>query len=303
MSNKSEYENRQSVLVSNICNLFYDLGPSTYGQVAPKIEFWIDYVLDEQFTTTADLADLVLSVAWDSRGSQSEISRFLKEFRDAPHRSEQAKSFVDQLSSSVLRWFSVAASEDLWTNWSNALVSKSGGPGFMHAASFVGHLIECRLLDHGLVRRHVLKPLTAHYYNESNFKKQAIRAHAIYELFAAAGNTLLRGLLEPDEVQDCFEKLETRVSIGEIGGMRKFDAAKLKVQWGPHLNVCIHGLTEMEQEFREIHTKWLQHEKGEQGNKTPSAANLRGRFFTFRMVFLCLLLYCGASLLFPGLFE
>jgi hypothetical protein len=230
MPNKTDHENRQRVLATNICNLLCDLGPSTYDEITPKIEFWIDYVLDERFATTTDLADRVLQVAWDSRGSQSDISRFLKEFRDAPHRSEQARSFINDLCFSILQWFSVASAEDLWANWTEASVSKNGGPGFMRAASFVGHLIERGLLDHNPVRRHILKPLTAHYYNESNFKKQAIRAHAIYGLFTTAGNTLLQGLLEPEEVQDCFNKLETRVSIGEIGGMDKFDAAKLKVQ-------------------------------------------------------------------------
>ena len=229
MSHKTDYQNRQCVLALNICNLLYDLRPSTHDEIAPKLEFWIDYMLDEQFTTIADLADRVSCVAWEDSGSHPDISRFLKEFRDAPHRSEQARSFVDELCHSVLQWFSIASSEDVWANWTEGLVSKRGGPGFMHSASFVGHLIECGLIRHGLVRRHILKPLTAHYYNESNLRKQAIRAHAIYNLFTTAGNTLLQGLLDPEEVQDCFKRLDTRVSFDEIGGMGQLDSAKLKV--------------------------------------------------------------------------
>ena len=239
MSNQTDRENRQAVLTANICNLLYDLGPSTYDEIRPKVEFWIDYVLEERFMTTSELADRLTSVAWDSRSSQSDISRFLKEFRDGLHRSELVRTFIGEFSTAILRWFSVASSEDLWVNWTEALVSKSGGVGFMRAASFVGHLIECGLLDHSLVQRHVLKPLTAHYYNESNFRKQAVRAHAIYGLFTTAGNTLLQGLLKPEEVEECFDKLKIRVSIGDIGGMDKFDEEKLNVQWGPRLDVYI----------------------------------------------------------------
>ena len=236
MSDKPDYENRRTVLAGNICGLLCDLDPSTYDEITPKIEFWIDYVLDERFLTTTDLADRVSSVAWDNRGSKSDISRFLKEFRGAPHRSEQARSFVDELCSSVLQWFSVASSEDLWTGWHGGLVSKNGGPGFIRAASFVGHLIEGGLIDHKLVRRHVLRPLTAHYY-QKNSLKQVTRAHAIYGLFATAGDIILRGLLEPEEVRDCFERLDTRVSFGGIRGVDQLDAAKLKVRWGPPLDV------------------------------------------------------------------
>ena len=230
MSNKTDPQNRQAVAALHVCNMLYDLNSSSYDEVLPKLEFWIEYVLDEGFTTTTDLADRVSCVAWEDRGSHSDISRFLREFRDAPHRSEQARTFVDELCHLVLRWFSIASAEDVWTNWGEALVSKRGGPGFMHSALFIGHLIERGLIRHELVRRHILKPLTAHYYNETNHKKQAVRAQAIYNLFTTAGNTLLQGLLEPEEVQDCFKRLDTRVSIGSISAMVQFDPAKLKVR-------------------------------------------------------------------------
>lgn len=235
MSNEADSQSRQLVLSSNICDLLYDLSPSTYDEITPKLEFWIEYVLDERFTTATDLARRVSCVAWENRGSPSDVSRFLKEFRDTPTRSQRTRSFVDKLCHYVIRWFAVASSEDLWSNWQAGSVSECGGPGFVRAASFVGYLIQCGLVDHKLVRRHILKPLMAHYYIPSNSMKQTPRAHAIYQLFIAAGDTLLQGLLEPQEVQDCFEKLEIRVSFGEIKGVDGFDPAKLNVRCVSHL--------------------------------------------------------------------
>ena len=124
-------------------------------------------------------------------------------------------------------------------NWHGGFVSESGGPGFIRAASFMGHLIERGLIDHKLVRRHILKPLTAHYYDPSDPTMQAARSHAIYELFEAAGNTLLQGLLEPQEVQDCLERVAAGVSFGNYRGVYILGAAKLNVHWGPPLGVCI----------------------------------------------------------------
>ena len=228
MSN--DYHDRQAVLASNICGLLCDLAPSTYDEVTPKIEYWIEYVLSEQFTTTNDLAERISAVAWEDRGSHPDISRFLKEFRDASHRSEQARSFVDELCLYLLRWFAVASAEDLWTNWNGGLVSKCGGLGFMRAASFMGHLIESGLIGDEPVRRHIFKPLTNHYYNPENLWKQSVRANAIYKLFTAAGHTLLQGFLEPGEVQDCFKNLEARVPFGNINGIDTWDATRLNVR-------------------------------------------------------------------------
>jgi len=237
MSTGSE-DHRQLVLAENICNSLYDLGPSTYDEVAPKIIYWIEFALTEHFTTTSDLAERVSPVAWGTRGSHSDISRFLKEFRDAPHRSGRIKSFVDELCLHVIRWFSVASAEDLWTRWHSGLVSERGGPGFVRAASFVGHLIECGLLGQNLVQRFIFKPLITHFYNKDNFTKQSIRANAIYQLFTAAGNTLLQGLLEPEVVQDCFKKLETRVSLGNVRGLDALDTERLDVRCGSRLDAC-----------------------------------------------------------------
>jgi len=237
MSNEPGFHNRHTVLAAKIRNLLCDLGLSTYDEVAPKIEYWVEYVLAEQFMTTSDLVEQVSTVAWSYRLTNSHISRFLKEFRDAPHRSEQARSFVDGLCLYVIRWFAVASAEEIWEDWSRGLVSNGGVPGFLRAAGFVGHLIECGLLSRELVQRHIIKPLTNHYYNQDNFGKQAIKANAIYMLFVAAGNTLLQGLLEPEDVQVCFEKLQTWVTLGYIKRLDIFNAAMLSVRSDSHLDV------------------------------------------------------------------
>jgi len=238
----SDDDHRQLVLAENICNLFCDLGPSTYDEIAPKIEYWIEFALTEYFTTTSDLAERVSPVAWDARGTHSDISRFLKEFHDAPHRSGRIKSFVDELCLHIVRWFAAASTEDLWEKWHIGLVSKRGGPGFMRAASFVGHLIECGLLSHErseLVHRFIFKPLTARFYNKEIYKKQSITATAIYQLFTAAGNTLLQGLLEPEVVQDCLKILETRILLGEVLGLDQFERTRLNVLCYSRPGVCI----------------------------------------------------------------
>ena len=231
-NNSGDQEVRKIALAEHICNLLYSLHSSTYDEIAPKIEYWIEFVLTEQLTTADDLVERVSRVAWENRGYVSTISRFLKEIHDAPHRSEQVKSFVDELCLSVLRWFVVASTEDLWENWHTGPVSKCGGSGFICAASFVGHLIECGLLSRGLVRRYLPKPLTAyHYVDGENFKRQSVRANAIYRLFTA-GNTLLQGLLDPEDVQVCFERLETWIPLGKINGLDEFDTASLNVRCG-----------------------------------------------------------------------
>ncbi|KAF9646064.1 hypothetical protein BDM02DRAFT_3119300 [Thelephora ganbajun] len=125
----------------------------------------------------------------------------------------------------------------------DGLVSSNGS--FARAASFVGHLIEWGLLSNDLVRQHLIKPLTNHYYYDTGSDPEIIRANVIYQLFIAAGNTLLQGLLKAEDVQVCFEMLDAQASAKKISG---FDAAKLK-------------------ELREIHAAWMQRKQGEeQGN-------------------------------------
>jgi len=208
LSDEPGYHNRQPILAANISDLLCSLNSSTYGEIAPKIEYWIEYVFREGFATVGELVEEVSSRLWNLGGPH--VARFFKEFFDAPHRSEQARSFVDKLCERVLRWFAVASAEDLSPHYGR--VSKGGWNGLRRAASFVGHLIEYGLLGHDLVRRHLIKPLIAyHYASDSNSTMKSARASAIYQLFVAAGNTLLQGLLEPEDVQVCFELLDTQL--------------------------------------------------------------------------------------------
>ena len=241
LSNDPGYHNRQPILATNISNLLYSLDSSTYDEIAPKIEYWIEYVLREGFTTVDELVEGVSSKVWSQAGFC--VARFLKEFFDAPHRSEQARSFVDRLCKYVLRWFAVASAENLPGDLSRGHVSKGGGNGLIFAASFVGPLIGYGLLGHDLVRRHLIKPLIAHHYADSNSALKSVRASAVYQLFIAAGkNTLLRGLLEPEDVQVCFELLDTQFyhPTNAIVGL---NAAKLKVCREFHTDVSRCDLT------------------------------------------------------------
>ena len=87
-------------------------------------------------------------------GSNVSVARFLKEFRSAPRRSKQARSFVVELCNHILRWFAITSAESLVKSRSDTSVVNRGGDGFTGAASFVGHFIEYSLLDRDLVRRH-----------------------------------------------------------------------------------------------------------------------------------------------------
>jgi hypothetical protein len=264
MSDGPGYHNRQPVLAAKIYNLLSSLSPSTYDEIAPKIEYWIEYVITEQLTTVDDLVERLSSMTW-GRDETYDIARFLKGFRDAPHRSERARSFVDEFSIHILRWFAIAAADNFSSSdfspsdryfsssqhWK--FVTSGGSIGFLRAASFVGHLIECSLLNHGLVRRHLIKPLIAHHgYNIH-------RARAIYQLFVISGKTLLQGLLEPGDVQVCFETLVTSASRA---GIRGYDAARLDVRCDPRLGALHYDLT-CGQELREIHAAWLQRREEE----------------------------------------
>jgi len=234
MATRPGFHNRRPHITLRIRSLLTSLTnePSEYDKITPKIEYWIEYVLRERLVTVDELVEDVSYAAWDQGGSFTTVGRFLKEFFDAPHRSEQARSFVDKLSKHVLQWFAIAAVEDSCSGGIDTIAS-GGGSGFIRAASFVGYLIERGLLSHEFVRQHLVKPLIAyrgyHYY----------RQNAIYQLFLAAGNTLLRGLLEPEDVQDCFERLKYQMSI--VGGLEGGDVGKLQVRCAtvpvPHWNL------------------------------------------------------------------
>ena len=112
----------------------------------------------------------------------------------------------------------------------------------LEAASFVGHLIECGLLDHELVRLHLIKPLTTHDYLQPGKPEETVRVNAICQLFVAAGSTLVQGLLEPEDVRVSFEILEIHLPRNEtIAGLSH---AKLEVQYATHSNpFCRNPLT------------------------------------------------------------
>ena len=237
MSARNGYHNRNSFLPSKIYELFCFLKPSTYTEVAPKIEFWIEYALAEHSTTVNDLVQEVSLVAWSvHHDSFPSVARFLKEFRDAPNHSEQAKTFVDELCPHVLRWFAAASAENLSVDGgsvSSYKIAVNGGQGFIRAASCVGYLVEWGLLSNELVQRHLVKPLVAHQYYEGGRDdvQRSIRAMAIFHLLAAARNSLLQGLLDPEDVQACFKTLDAKIALNEIAGP---DSTKLNVWYFSH---------------------------------------------------------------------
>jgi len=174
-------------------------------------------------------------LVWDGRNSESDAAAatFLKEFRDAPHRSEKARSFVDRLCSRVLLWFAAASAEDPtpWNGNNAGKVTRWGGGGLINTASSVGHLIERGLFNPELVRRHLVKPLITHHYTDNvKVHQKSFRTEAIYHLFTAA-NTLLQGILEPEDVKVCFETLESEIPFGRVVGL---DAVKLQVRCATH---------------------------------------------------------------------
>ena len=208
------YDNRDTVISAKISSLFSSLSTSTYDEVVPKIEFWIGYALTEQLTTVDKFVGQVSVIAWANHDFHPS-ARFLKDFRDAPHRSDQAKLFVDGLCARAFWWFVVASAEDLSMDWNPGVVASRGGYGFIQGASFIGHLIERGLLNSELVRRHLVKSLIAHHYGTRGTPEEIVRANAIYRLFNAAGNTLPQGLLDPEDVRVCFERVDTQRSRPE----------------------------------------------------------------------------------------
>ncbi|KAF9644394.1 hypothetical protein BDM02DRAFT_3272458 [Thelephora ganbajun] len=145
------YHNCQIAILSKTRSLFYFLDSTTYDEVAPKVEFWVKYTLGEYSTTIGDLVKEISPVAWRSYGSHPSVARFFKEFRDASHRSEQARSFVDELCPHILRWFAAAPVENLSVDSggcpNSSRVATGRGKGFINVASSVGYLIEWDLLS------------------------------------------------------------------------------------------------------------------------------------------------------------
>lgn len=245
MANTASFHNRQPCITSKIRSLLASLteDSSANDKITPKIEYWIEYVLYEEFTTVNELAEGVSTVVWDLNDPCARsVVRFLKEFHSAPNRTRQARSFVDELCERILRWFAMASVEDLGRNNYPGLVAASGGYGFIRAASFVGYLIEWGLLGHELVKRHLVKPLTAHEYTGQDHDTKFVRVTAIYQLFIAAGNTLLRGLLEHEDVQASFEILNASRMSG-------IDAGRLQVIYAAHFNASLQNLIYLVRNF------------------------------------------------------
>ena len=242
MHEETGYHNRGIVIGTKMSNLLRSLGPATYDKVSSKIEYWIECALPEQSVNAGDLVDQVSSMIWDSRSSDVDVARFLKEFCEAPHRSQQAISFIDSLCPRILRLFAAASAEDLtpWNHHTTFKIARGGGEGFVRAASLVGHLIGCGVLDHELVRRYLVKPLTAHHYASYGGYPNYFRASAIYQLFTAAGSTLLQGLLEPEDVQACFETLNFEIPYRRVAGL---DEGKLQVRCPTRSSISYHNLT------------------------------------------------------------
>ena len=232
------FHNRGHHIAFKIRSLLISLidEPLNYDKIASKIEYWIEYVLCERFTTIDELVEGVSCVAWESVNPYANVARFLKEFFDAPHRSEQARSFVDKLCEHVLRWFAIASVQDI--GWDSGCVGGHGEGRLAGAASLVGHLVERGMLGPDLVRRHLVKPLIAHHHTDLR-STYVNRANAIYQLFVAAENTLLRGLLEPEDVQVCFEILDTHSLLGSIV---RFDAAEFQVRCATNPDTPHHNL-------------------------------------------------------------
>jgi len=222
------YQDRGIDASRKIYSLFSCLDTQTYGEVALEIEYWIDLVLIQQLTTVDKLVEDVSALAWTTYCCPASFSRFLKEFRDSPRRSTQAKSFVNEFCAQVFRWFTAASVEDLAMAWQEGTVANGGGYGFVNAASFIGHLIDCDLLDHDLVRLHLIRSLTIHRYPHLVTPAETVRTNAIYRLFVVAGSTLLQGLLKPEDVQICFETLGRQSS--RLGGVDRLSAARTRSQ-------------------------------------------------------------------------
>ena len=89
LSDDPGYHNRLPILVKNISDLLCSLNSSTYDDIAPKVEYWIEYVFCEGFTTVDELVEGVSPRVWDQGGSYT--ARFFKEFFDAPRRSASGK--------------------------------------------------------------------------------------------------------------------------------------------------------------------------------------------------------------------
>jgi hypothetical protein len=70
MSDQPGYHNRNRCIGQKINSLLISLtkAPSKYDEITPKIEYWIEYVLREDFSTVDELVERVSYVAWEQGG-------------------------------------------------------------------------------------------------------------------------------------------------------------------------------------------------------------------------------------------
>ena len=71
MPKSSSYHQRKEWISWKISSLLIRLDeePSEYDEIAPKIKYWIEYVLREEFLMVDELVEEVSYVAWDGGGS------------------------------------------------------------------------------------------------------------------------------------------------------------------------------------------------------------------------------------------
>ena len=231
------YQNRDISVSTKIYDLLSHLDTRTYHEVVPKLEYWIELALSQRFTTAAKLVEHVSAIMWTNHQSPESFTRFLREFRDSPRRSTHSRSFVNELCTRAFWWFTAASAVDLGKNRDDNGAAKGGGYGFIGAASFVSHLIERDLLDHKLVRQHLIKPLISHHYPNPGTTRESVRSIAILQLLIDAGNTLVQGLLEPDDARACFDILEAQLSSPHVIAL--LSTTKLQVRCVIHPDVPI----------------------------------------------------------------
>ena len=59
------YHERDTVIPAKIRSLFTSLTTSTYSEVVPKIEYWIECALNEQLVRVDKLVEKVSPITWD----------------------------------------------------------------------------------------------------------------------------------------------------------------------------------------------------------------------------------------------
>ena len=93
------YDHYKDPLIANVRGFLSFLHPSTYHEMTPKIEFWIETIIKEGFLTAKGLAEQFSEIAWWNDDRNAEIPWLLKEFCDAV---EQAQVYSIYYSSTLI---------------------------------------------------------------------------------------------------------------------------------------------------------------------------------------------------------